>query len=48
MQDMIAVLLCVIALAAGIWNWWVDNGGTFAKEEKNKTDECEECRDEKN
>jgi len=27
MQDMVAIVLTVIAVAAGIWCWWFENGG---------------------
>ena len=44
-QDIFVGVLCVIAVAAGVCVWWLDNGGT---EEKKKTDESEEYSDEKN
>lgn len=28
-QNIIVGILCLIALAAGIWGWWTDNGGSF-------------------
>ena len=30
MQDIVAIVLTVIALAAGIWCWWFENGGENA------------------
>lgn len=45
-QDIIAGILCVIAVAAGIWGYRVENGGTL-KNEKIRN-ESEENRDEKN
>lgn len=47
-QNICVGILCVVALAAGVWGWWVDNGGTFGKGHENDAKECEECRDEKN
>jgi len=31
MLDIFAGFLCVIALAAGIWCWWYENGNTPKK-----------------
>ena len=48
-QDIFVGIICVLALAAGVWGWWVDNGSSFKKKEKEKTvDECEEVCNEKN
>ena len=47
-QNIFVAVLCVIALAATIWGWWVDNGGTFKRDNENNIDECEESRNEKN
>ena len=47
-QNIFVVALCVIALAATIWGWWVDNGGNFKIDRDNNIDECEGNRDEKN
>ena len=44
-QDIFVGVLCVIAVAAGVWVWWLDHGG---REEKEKKDEGEEYSDEKN
>lgn len=44
-QDIFVGILCVIAAAAGVWCWWVDNGGTFHKNKKaaeNETKKAEE------
>ena len=47
-QNIFVGVLCVIVLAAGVWSWWVDNRGSFEKEEKTTVEECEECNNEKN
>ncbi len=31
-QDIFVGVLCVLALAAGFWGWWIDNGGSNKKE----------------
>lgn len=40
-QHIFAGVLCVIALAAGIWAWWVDNGGSFGKDAGKSIEESE-------
>lgn len=47
-QNIIAGVLCVIVLAAGVWGWWVDNGGTFKRDNTKNLEECEENKNEKN
>ena len=47
-QDIIAGVLCVIAVAAGVWGWWIENRGTCENTEKMNIEECEECGNEKN
>ncbi|MGN0402376.1 MAG: hypothetical protein ACI4HQ_08975 [Acetatifactor sp.] len=44
-QDIFVGVLCVIALAAGVWAWWVDNRGT---DEREGVKESEEYTNEKN
>ena len=42
-------IMFVIAIAAGFWGWWIDNGGTFGKEKENEKENCKgEKKDEKN
>lgn len=42
-------IMCVIAVAAGIWGWWLDNGGSFGsgKEKDTAGNIKEEVHDEK-
>lgn len=47
-QNIFVGVLCVIALAAGIWVLWVDNGVSFGKDNKKDTKKSEENNDEKN
>lgn len=47
-QNIFAGILCVIVLAAAVWCWWIDNGGSFGKRDKRNFEECEENVDEKN
>lgn len=35
-QDIFVAVLCVIAAAAGVWCWWVDNGSTLTERKKEK------------
>lgn len=33
-QHIFAAILCVIAAAAGIWDWRLENGGSFESKKK--------------
>ena len=51
----VAVIMCLIALAGGIWGWWIENGGSSEDSNQNEkesvieTDETERIKeDEKN
>ena len=39
-------ILFVITVAAGIWSWWVDNGGSFRKGDKKNIEQGKEDRNE--
>lgn len=38
-QDIFVGVLIAVAAIAGIWCWWIDNGGGFKKDKKDKEDE---------
>lgn len=44
-QDIFVGILCVIAVAAGVWGWWVDNGGSFRKDKKSVEEREEGCNE---
>ena len=44
-QDIFVGILCVIMVAAGVWCWWVDNGGTFKRNEKTTKNETEKVEE---
>ena len=51
----VVAIMCLIALAGGIWGWWIENGGSSDESKKSKeelkaeTDEMERIKeDEKN
>lgn len=47
-MNIFAGFLFVIAAAAGIWAWWIENGGSFHRD-KNKEEKTKEmATDEKN
>ena len=55
LSNIIVAIMCVIAIAAGIWGWWMENGGsseTSKKDEDIKNNRIEETEgkgdDEKN
>ena len=33
-ENIFVGILCVIALAAAVWGWWIDNGGSSGKKDK--------------
>ncbi len=35
-EDIFAAIMCIISVAACVWCWWFDNGGTFRSEKKNR------------
>ncbi len=41
-QDIFVAVLCVIAAAAGVWCWWVDNGSSRMDQRKNRDKETGE------
>ena len=50
-SNILAAIMCVIALAAGIYGWWMENGGSKKGGDKKdtKTEETERAKeDEKN
>ena len=34
-------ILFVIAVAAGVWGWWIDNGGSFTNGKKKHIEQFE-------
>ena len=55
LSNIVAAIMCLIALAGGIWGWWIENGGSSEESKKSKeelkagTDEMERIKeDEKN
>lgn len=53
--SIIVAIMCVIAIAAGIWGWWLENGGSSEDSKKyddikyNDIEETEgKSKDEKN
>ena len=55
LSNIVAAIMCLIALAGGIWGWWIENGGSSEESKKSKeesiieTDEIERIKkDEKN
>lgn len=53
--NILVAIMCVIAIAAGIWGWWLENGGSsedFKKDDDIKYNDIEETegksKDEKN
>lgn len=47
-QNIFVGILCVIALVAAVWGWWIENGDSFGKRDKKNLEESEENIDEKN
>lgn len=43
-------IMCTLVVAAVVFGWWIDNGGTFGKEKENEKEKSkkEEKKDEKN
>lgn len=33
-SNILVAIMCVIAIAAGIWGWWLENGGSFQDSKK--------------
>lgn len=33
-QNIFVGILCIIALAAGFWGWWIDHGDSVSKNEE--------------
>lgn len=38
-QNIFVGVLCVIALAAGVWVWWLDNSGTEQRKDEKESGE---------
>ena len=38
-MSIFVAVLCVFAVGAGIWAWWLENGGSDKKQKENKSDE---------
>ena len=41
-ENIFVGILCVIALSAAVWRWWIDNGGSSGKKDKKNIEESEE------
>lgn len=51
LSNIVIAIMCLIVLAAGIWGWWIENGGSSDNPNQNiiETDETERINeDEKN
>ena len=55
LSNIVVAIMCLIALAGGIWGWWIENGGASDGSNQNEeesiieTDETERIKeDEKN
>lgn len=55
LSNIVAAIMCLIALAGGIWGWWIENRGSTEDSNQNEkelvieTDETERIKeDEKN
>lgn len=51
LSNIVIAIMCLIVLAAGIWGWWIENGGSSDDPNQNiiETDETERINeDEKN
>ena len=51
LSNIMAAIMCLIALAGGIWGWWIENRGSSEDSNQNiiETDETERINeDEKN
>jgi len=44
--NILAGFLFVIAMAAGVWGWWIDNGSSFRLGEKKKMEQCDKVKNE--
>ena len=45
MNNILVAIMCIIAVIAGVWVWWIENGGSNKKEQdedKNGEKEAEE------
>ena len=47
-ENIFVGILCIIAVAAAVWGWWIDNGCSFGKKDKKNLEESEGNLDEKN
>lgn len=47
-QIILVCAVCVLALAGGVLAWWVDNGGTFKRDNDNGNNETEKSESQKN
>lgn len=51
LSNIVIAIMCLIVLAAGIWGWWIENGGSSDNPNQNiiETDETERINeDDKN
>ena len=49
LSNIVIAIMCLIVLAAGIWGWWIENGGSSDDPNLIETDETERIKeDEKN
>lgn len=39
LSNILVAIMCVIALAAGVFGWWMENGSSDNKQGENKNDE---------
>lgn len=46
-QIILVCAVCVLALAGGVLAWWVDNGGTFKRDNDNGKNETEKNESQK-
>ena len=51
LSNIVIAIMCLIVLAAGMWGWWIENGGSSDNPNQNiiETDETERINeDDKN
>ena len=41
-SNILVAIMCVIAIAAGIWGWWLENGQDSKKDDDIKDNDIEE------
>lgn len=40
-MNILVAIMCIIAVSAGVWAWWIENGGSSKKQDEDKNDEKE-------